>query len=108
MSLSAPASPRADDIYKKIAVAAAVLAVMFEAAYLVTSAPPYDRFGYLIGRDFVNTWMGANSAFSGGPAAWFGSAWCSSPSPRGSYGGSKRRSAARKRQRPRRKLRGRW
>ena len=63
--------PPADDIYKKITVAATVFAVMFEAGYLLTSAPPYDRFGYLIGRDFVNTWMGANSAFSGGPAAWF-------------------------------------
>jgi alpha-1,2-mannosyltransferase len=72
MSLSAPpASPPADNIYKKIAVAATVLAAMFEAAYLLTSAPPYDPFGYLIGRDFVNTWMGANSTFSGGPAAWF-------------------------------------
>ena len=42
MSLSAPASPPADDIYKKITVAATVFAVMFEAGYLLTSAPPYD------------------------------------------------------------------
>jgi alpha-1,2-mannosyltransferase len=72
MSLSAPATtPPADDIYKKMAVAATVFAVIFEAGYLATSAPPYDRFGYLIGRDFVSTWMGAHSALAGGPAAWF-------------------------------------
>jgi alpha-1,2-mannosyltransferase len=72
MSLSAPASALpGDDLYNKVAVVVTVFAVMFEAAYLLGAAPPYDRFGYLIGRDFVNTWMGANSALSGGPAAWF-------------------------------------
>jgi alpha-1,2-mannosyltransferase len=72
MSLPASATtPAADDLYKKMAVVVTVFAVMFEAAYLLGSAPPYDRFGYLIGRDFVNTWMGANSVLTGGPAAWF-------------------------------------
>jgi alpha-1,2-mannosyltransferase len=72
MSLSAPATtPPADDIYKKMAVAATVFAVIFEAGYLATSAVPYDGLGYLIGRDFVNTWMGARSALAGGPAPWF-------------------------------------
>jgi alpha-1,2-mannosyltransferase len=72
MSLSASATtPAVDDLYKKMTVAATAFAVVFEAGYLLTSAPPYDRFGYLIGRDFVNTWMGANSALAGGPAAWF-------------------------------------
>ena len=71
MSLSAPATPPSDDLFTKIAVAAMVAAVAFGAAYLLTAAPPYDGFGYLIGRDFVNTWMGANSALAGGPAAWF-------------------------------------
>ncbi len=72
MSLSAPATtPPSDDLYKKMAVAATVFAVIFEAGYLLTAAPPYDALGYLIGRDFVNTWMGAHSALSGGPAAWF-------------------------------------
>jgi len=32
-----------------------------------------DPAGYQVGRDFLNTWMGAKSAFSGGPAAWFDS-----------------------------------
>jgi alpha-1,2-mannosyltransferase len=30
-----------------------------------------DPGGFLVGRDFLNTWMGGRSAFSGGPAAWF-------------------------------------
>jgi hypothetical protein len=72
MSLSAPAAgPPVDDLYKKMAVAATVFAVIFEAGYLLTAAPPYDALGYLIGRDFVNTWMGAHAALSGGPAPWF-------------------------------------
>ena len=72
MSRPAPATaPIADDIYKKMAVAATVFAVIFEAGYLATSAAPYDGLGYLIGRDFVNTWMGARSALAGGPASWF-------------------------------------
>jgi alpha-1,2-mannosyltransferase len=54
-----------------MAVAATVFAVIFEASYLATSAAPYDGLGYLIGRDFVNTWMGARSALAGGPAPWF-------------------------------------
>ncbi len=71
MSFSAPTTPSADDIYKKMAVAATVFAVVFEAGYLLTASPPYDGLGYLIGRDFVSTWMGAHSAFAGGPAPWF-------------------------------------
>jgi hypothetical protein len=55
MSLSAPTTPPADDLYKKMAVAATAFAVVFEAGYLLTSAPPYDPLGYLIGRDFVST-----------------------------------------------------
>ena len=72
MSRPAPAAvPPTDDIYKKMAVAATVFAVIFEAGYLATAAAPYDGLGYLIGRDFVNTWMGARSALAGGPAPWF-------------------------------------
>jgi alpha-1,2-mannosyltransferase len=32
---------------------------------------PLDQAGYQVGRDFLNTWMGGRSVFSGGPAAWF-------------------------------------
>jgi alpha-1,2-mannosyltransferase len=30
-----------------------------------------DPGGFPVGRDFLNTWMGGRSFFSGGPAAWF-------------------------------------
>src|SRR5260370_32053379 len=30
-----------------------------------------DPVGFPVGRDFLNTWMGGRSAFSGGPADWF-------------------------------------
>ncbi len=32
---------------------------------------PSDGLGPAIGRDFINTWIGGRSAFSGGPAPWF-------------------------------------
>ena len=58
--MSPPATtPPLDDIYKKMAVAAAVFAVIFEAGYLATSAPPYDGLGYLIG------FLGASGAYEG-------------------------------------------
>jgi len=30
-----------------------------------------DPGGFPVGGDFLNTWMGGRSVFSGGPAAWF-------------------------------------
>ena len=33
--------------------------------------PWADETNFAIGRDFLNTWMGGRSMFSGGPAAWF-------------------------------------
>lgn len=56
---------------RKVAVAAVVFLAVFELGYFFLSSPPYDALGYLIGRDFVNTWMGARSALAGNPAAWF-------------------------------------
>lgn len=32
---------------------------------------PYDVIGYLVGHDFVNTWMGGRIALQGEPAEWF-------------------------------------
>jgi len=63
--------PAADQFYVKMAVAALAFAVVFEAGYFYTAAPPFDALGYLIGRDFVNTWMGARGAFQGHVASWF-------------------------------------
>ncbi len=65
-----PGSP-ADELYGKMTVAAVVFAVVFEIGYFSNTHPPFDALGYLIGRDFVNSWMGARAALGGDPAAWF-------------------------------------
>lgn len=64
------ASP-AEELYGKMTVAAAVFAAVFEIGYFINTHPPFDALGYLIGRDFVNSWMGARAAIGGNPAAWF-------------------------------------
>jgi hypothetical protein len=61
----------ADAFYAKMTVAAAVFAAVFVIGYLYTSNPPLDALGYLIGRDFVSTWMSARSALEGQPEPWF-------------------------------------
>jgi hypothetical protein len=45
-------------------VAAASL-IAYGAVYLLASHPPHDHYGYVIGRDFVNSWMGARAVVSG-------------------------------------------
>ncbi|HML06625.1 MAG TPA: glycosyltransferase family 87 protein [Xanthobacteraceae bacterium] len=66
-----------DDLYAKLTVAAAVFFVMLEISYLVLAGlPPIDKpwvdgTHFVIGRDFLNTWMGGRSVFGDGPAAWF-------------------------------------
>jgi alpha-1,2-mannosyltransferase len=66
-----------EEFYAKWMVAAAVFFVVFEIAYLtVAGLPPIgkpwvDSTNFVFGRDFLNTWMGGRSTFSGGPAAWF-------------------------------------
>src|SRR5262245_42658969 len=61
----------ADDLYTKLTVAAVAFTVVFELGYFSQTKPPYDALGYLIGRDFVNTWMGARAALAGNPQPWF-------------------------------------
>src|ERR1700720_519739 len=66
-----------EEFYAKWTVAAAVFFVVLEIAYLaVAGLPPIgkpwvDGTNFVYGRDFLNTWMGGRSTFSGGPAAWF-------------------------------------
>jgi len=66
-----------EEFYAKLTVAAAVFFVMLEISYLVVAGlPPLDKpwldsTSFVLGRDFLNTWMGGRSAFSGGPAPWF-------------------------------------
>jgi alpha-1,2-mannosyltransferase len=67
----------AEDLYAKLTVAAGVFFVVLEVSYFALAGRhlfgliPSDGFGPAIGRDFVNTWIGGRSAFSGGPAPWF-------------------------------------
>jgi alpha-1,2-mannosyltransferase len=66
-----------DELYYKWTVAAAVFFVALEIAYLTFAGLPpigkpwVDATNFVYGRDFLNTWMGGRSMFSGGPAAWF-------------------------------------
>jgi alpha-1,2-mannosyltransferase len=66
-----------DDLYAKWMVAAATFFVVLEIAYLVRAGlPPLDKpwvdgTHFVLGRDFLNTWMGGRSVFGGGPVAWF-------------------------------------
>jgi len=66
-----------DDLYYKWMVAAAVFFIALEISYLTLAGMPpleglwVDDTHFVIGRDFLNTWMGGRSAFSGGPEPWF-------------------------------------
>jgi alpha-1,2-mannosyltransferase len=58
-----------------VAAGAILLSVLeFDFQLAATQSFPsfiLDPGGFPVGRDFLNTWMGGHSAFSGGPAAWF-------------------------------------
>ena len=62
----------AEDLYYKWMVAAAVSLVALEISYLTLAGfPPIEGLWvgdthFVIGRDFLNTWMGGRSAFFGG------------------------------------------
>ena len=69
-----------DELYAKWTVAAAAFFIALEIAYLVLAGLPpiakpwVDGTHFVIGRDFLNTWMGGRSVFGDGPAAWFDAA----------------------------------
>jgi alpha-1,2-mannosyltransferase len=72
--------PRVDartELYAKLTFASGLLFLGFGAAYYLSAPvvslvkPSFDIYGFALGRDFMNTWMGGRSAFSGGPAPWF-------------------------------------
>jgi hypothetical protein len=72
-----PGKIDAADFYAKWTVGAAVFFVTLEIFYLVLAGLPplakpwVDGTHFVIGRDFLNTWMGGRSVFGDGPAAWF-------------------------------------
>ena len=60
------------DLFFKLAFAVGVMVALLELGYLLSSPLPYDPVGYMVGRDFVNTWLGAKLALTGNPAPFFG------------------------------------
>jgi alpha-1,2-mannosyltransferase len=74
---SIPPGKAIDDLYAKLTVGAAVFFVTLEIAVFVHAGwppagkPSLDAEHHVFGRDFINTWMGGRSIFSGGPAPWF-------------------------------------
>lgn len=60
------------ETFFKLALACCVCAAGLEVGYLLYSPMPYDMQGYLVGRDFANTWVGAKLAVGGNPAPFFG------------------------------------
>jgi len=56
---------RGADLFAKATFAAGVFVVVFVVGFLATTHLPYDALGYLVGRDFLNTWMGARAALDG-------------------------------------------
>ncbi|MGB6537376.1 MAG: glycosyltransferase family 87 protein [Xanthobacteraceae bacterium] len=68
---------RIGDLYGKFTFASAVLFAVVEIAYFGAWKhpsfwlPSWDAIDAVIGRDFLNIWMGGRAAFAGGPAAWF-------------------------------------
>jgi hypothetical protein len=66
---SFPAAPA--EAFFKWALAFGIVVAGLEIGYLIHSPIPYDPVGYLIGRDFVNTWVGGELALSGHPQTHF-------------------------------------
>ena len=63
----------------KLAFAIGVMIAGLEIGYLLHSPLPYDPVGYLVGRDFANTWLGAQLALTGHPQASFAADAYNSP-----------------------------
>jgi hypothetical protein len=71
--LALPAArDRGADLFFKLAFASGLMVALLEVGYLLSSPLPYDPVGYLVGRDFVSTWVGAKLALTGNPAPFFG------------------------------------
>jgi len=74
MSLQAlplPSQQANRDLFFKLAFAFGVVIAGLEIGYLVKSPLPFDAAGYVIGRDFVNAWLGGKVALSGDPSPYF-------------------------------------
>ena len=65
------ARPSTAELFFKLALASGIMVAVLEIAYLIRSPLPYDPIGYLVGRDFANTWLGGRLALTGDPGAHF-------------------------------------
>ena len=63
-------SPGAD-LFFKLAISLGIFVAILEIAFLLYSPMPYDMQGFMIGRDFVNTWLGGKLALTGDPGRYF-------------------------------------
>src|SRR5713101_8191410 len=52
------------DTFFKLAFAFGVIVAGLEIGYLLYSPLPFDPVGYLVGRDFANTWVGGELALT--------------------------------------------
>ena len=57
------------ELFRKLALASGIMVAVLEVGYLLSSPLPYDPIGYLVGRDFANTWLGSRLALTGDPSA---------------------------------------
>jgi alpha-1,2-mannosyltransferase len=48
-----------------IALIGLIALILYAGSYLALSHPPRDQYGFVLGRDFVNTWMGAKTVLAG-------------------------------------------
>lgn len=64
---AAPIAPR----FVRLALAGSVFCAILTVGYVIFADPPFNRFGYLVGADFANTWLGARAALTGDPTPWF-------------------------------------
>ena len=66
-----------DELYANLTLSAAVFFVVLALAIVVIGGVPtldrpwLDGMHFVVGRDFLNTWLGARIAFAGGPEPWF-------------------------------------
>jgi hypothetical protein len=68
---------QSEELYAKATFAIGIVFLGFELAYFLSLQsfsfvhPSIDAFGFPVGHDFINSWMGGRSAFAGGPGPWF-------------------------------------
>lgn len=53
------------DLQLVLSLATGAGLLLYFGLYWIGAVPPRDQFGFMLGRDFVNTWMGARAALDG-------------------------------------------